>query len=74
MKIDGSHKDLRDSKSALLCFFDRYTHLVMVPSMSEITTKSVESHIKILAVQATAPLMECEKVIELGPGFRLRDF
>ena len=42
--------------------------------MSETTTRSVCSHTKILAVAATAPVAEREKVMVLGPGCRLRAF
>lgn len=47
---------------------------MIVPSMSETTTRSVCSHTKILAVAATAPVAEREKVIVLGPGCRLSAF
>ena len=50
------------------------TNLVIVPSISETTTKSVESHTKILAVQTIAPVTEREKVILLAPGFRFNVF
>lgn len=49
-------------------------YLVIVPSISETTTKSVESHTKILAVQTIAPVIEREKVILLAPGFRFNVF
>ena len=49
-------------------------YFVIVPSISEITTRSVESQTKIRAVAATAPEVESEKVIELAPGRRFRDF
>ena len=48
--------------------------LVMVPSMSETTIKSELSQRKILAVQATAPDAESEKVIVLEPFLRLSCF
>lgn len=51
-----------------------YTHFVIVPSISEITTKSVDSQTKIRAVHATAPEVDSEKVIVLAPGFKLRLF
>lgn len=50
------------------------THFVIVPSISLTTTKSVLSHRKILAVHATTPVRESEKVMVLGPGLRGRDF
>jgi len=49
-------------------------YFVIVPSISEITTRSVESQTKIRAVAATAPEVESEKVIEFAPGRRFRDF
>lgn len=50
------------------------SYLVIVPSMSDTSTRSVESQTKIRAVHAMVPEVESEKVIELGPGFRLSDF
>lgn len=42
--------------------------------MSEITTKSVESHKKMRAVHAITPVVDNENVILLAPDFKLRDF
>ena len=50
------------------------THFVIVPSISDTTTKSVESHTKMRAIHAIAPEAEREKVMELAPAFRLSDF
>lgn len=47
---------------------------MIVPSISEITTRSVESHTKIRAVHAMAPEVERENVIVLAPGLRFRAF
>jgi hypothetical protein len=43
------------------------TYLVIVPSMSEMTIKSVESQTKMRAVHATAPEADKLKVILFGP-------
>lgn len=53
---------------------DGETHFVMVPSMSEMTTRSVWFHMKMRAVHAIAPVAESENVIELAPGFSSRLF
>src|ERR1700678_2782112 len=45
-------------------------HLVMVPSISETTTRSVESQTNIRAVAATAPVADRENVIVFAPGRR----
>jgi len=45
-----------------------------VPSMSETTTRSVESHTKIRAVHAMTPEVDRENVMVFAPDFRLRDF
>lgn len=42
--------------------------------MSEMSTRSVDSHTNIRAVAAIAPEADKEKVIEFRPGLRLRDF
>jgi hypothetical protein len=47
---------------------------VIVPSISDTTTRSVESHTNIRAVQAGTVELDNEKVIVLAPGLRLRDF
>jgi hypothetical protein len=49
-------------------------HLVIVPSMSETTTRSVESHKKMRAVHAMTPVVDNENVIVLAPVFKSRDF
>lgn len=49
-------------------------NFVIVPSISEMTTRSVESQTNIRAVAAIAPEADKEKVIALAPGRRLRDF
>lgn len=46
-------------------------HLVIVPSISEMTMWSVESHTNILAVHAATPELESEKVMVFAPGSRL---
>lgn len=52
----------------------KLTYLVIVPSISDITTRSVESHTKIRAVAAMAPEADNENVIAFAPGLRLSDF
>lgn len=47
---------------------------MIVPSMSDTSTRSVDSHTKMRAVHAMVPEVDSEKVIEFGPGFRLSDF
>jgi hypothetical protein len=49
-------------------------HLVIVPSMSEMTIWSAASQTKIRAVQVTTPVAERENVIEFGPFFKLSSF
>jgi hypothetical protein len=48
--------------------------LVIVPSISETTTRSVDSQTKIRAVVADAPVADKEKVIEFAPGLKFNDF
>lgn len=50
------------------------TNLVIVPSISETTTRSVDSQTKIRAVVADSPVADREKVIEFAPGFKFNDF
>lgn len=45
--------------------------MVIVPSISEMTIWSVESHTNIRAVHAATPELESEKVIVFAPGSRL---
>lgn len=47
---------------------------MIVPSISEITTRSFESQTNIRAVAAIAPEADKEKVMAFAPGLRLRDF
>lgn len=49
-------------------------YFVMVPSMSDTTTKSVCSQTKIRAVHATTPVADSEKVMVFAPGLRSKDF
>lgn len=49
-------------------------YLVIVPSISETTTWSVESQTNMRAAQPGAPVVESENVIVLAPGFRFNDF
>lgn len=46
----------------------------MVPSMSEMSTMSVESQTKIRAVHAITPDVERENVIVFAPAFKLSAF
>jgi hypothetical protein len=46
--------------------------LVIVPSISDTTTLSVCSHMKMRAAQATTPDEDSEKVIVFAPGRRSR--
>lgn len=52
----------------------RIAYFVIVPSISEITTESVQSHTNNRAVHATAPVADKEKVMLFAPGLRSRDF
>lgn len=49
-------------------------HLVIVPSISETTTWSVESQTNMRDAHPGAPVVESENVIVFAPGFRFRDF
>lgn len=49
------------------------TYLVIVPSISDMTITSVDSHTNIRAVHAMTPVVESENVIVLAPGFKLSD-
>jgi len=47
---------------------------VIVPSISDTTTRSVESHTNIRAVHAGTVELDKENVMVLAPDLRLRDF
>lgn len=49
-------------------------HLVIVPSISETTTWSVESQTNMRAAHPGTPVVESENVIVFAPGFRFSDF
>jgi hypothetical protein len=50
------------------------TYFVIVPSISDMTTISFESHTKIRAVQAITPVVDNENVMVFAPGFKLSAF
>lgn len=50
------------------------TYLVIVPSISDTTTESVDSQRKMLAVHAVSPESERENVMEFFPGFKSNCF
>lgn len=47
---------------------------MIVPSISDMSTRSVESHTNIRAEHAIAPVVERVNVMVLAPGFRFNDF
>lgn len=52
----------------------KWAHLVIVPSMSEMTTWSVESQTNMRAAHPGTPVVESENVIVFAPGFKFSDF
>lgn len=62
------------SRPIMVNTWPRASDLVIVPSISETTIWSVASQTNMRAVQVAAPVAEIEKVIELGPFFRLSCF
>lgn len=49
-------------------------YLVIVPSISDTTTKSVDCHTKMRAVHAMTPEADSENVMVLAPDFKFNDF